>query len=849
MKEKISIIDRRLEQKIGFDRIRQIISDRCSTSYASERTAEERFCSDAAEIRRRLLLTDEMRLIMMFEDSFPSGGFIDCIDFLKPLERSSSSIDLLSLRKLRTMLDTLRKVTAFFSSVKDEVYPNLKRMSAGILSFPEVHRRIDNIIDRYGEVKDTASDELYDIRKSLREKEGAISRRMSAILKKAQEEGIVDADAGVSVRDGKMLIPVSAANKKRIAGFIYDESASGKTAFIEPAEVVELDNQIKELQFSEQREILRILLEFTEFMRPYIPELLDAAVYLGEIDFLMAKAQVSLDFIAGMPIISENGEMNLRKARHPLLERTLKKEKKEIVPLTATLTPAKHILLISGPNAGGKSVCLKTVGLLQYMFQWGMLIPTSETSEMLVFDRIMVDIGDDQSIDNDLSTYSSFLTNMKEMLAKADSRTLVLIDEFGSGTEPAAGGAIAEAILSELDNRGAYGIITTHYTNLKLYASADTGVMNGAMMFDVKNIAPMFKLEMGLPGNSFAFELARKMGLPETIIKDAETRAGEEFVGIERNLRKIARNRKALDEKLERIKHTDKTLENITDRYQKELQQIKQLKKEILDQAKKEAEEIIKGANKQVEHTIKTIKESQAEKESTQEARKGLQDFMSILAAKKEQEQKEKEDYIEKKIKQLDARRERQQQRKAQKADERSQQQMREAQAEQQRLEAFRNAPLKAGEKVRVKENGMVGEVAKVSAKAVVVIIGNISSKMPLDKVERITSNEFKSAVKETARPASTIKVDSSINERKLNFSTEIDVRGERLNDAVEKITRYVDDAIMLGVSTVRIIHGKGTGVLRDELQKLIRTIPGVASVRDEHIQFGGTGVTIVTFD
>ena len=849
MKEEISIIDKRLEQKIGFERVRQIISDRCSTSYAAERTAEERFCTDAAEIRRRLLLTDEMRLIMMFEDSFPSGGFIDCIDFLKPLERSSSSIDLLSLRKLRTMLDTLRKVTAFFSSVKDEVYPNLKRMSAGILSFPEVHRRIDNIIDRYGEVKDTASDELYNIRRSLREKEGAISRRMSAILKKAQEEGIVDADAGVSVRDGKMLIPVSAANKKRIAGFIYDESASGKTAFIEPAEVVELDNQIKELQFSEQREILRILFEFTEFMRPYIPELLDAAHYLGEIDFLMAKAQVALDFIAGMPIISENGEMNLRKARHPLLERALKKERKEIVPLTATLTPAKHILLISGPNAGGKSVCLKTVGLLQYMFQWGMLIPTSETSEMLVFDRIMVDIGDDQSIDNDLSTYSSFLANMKDMLTKADSRTLVLIDEFGSGTEPAAGGAIAEAILSELDRRGAYGVITTHYTNLKLYASADTGVMNGAMMFDVKNIAPMFKLEMGLPGNSFAFELARKMGLPETIIKDAETRAGEEFVGIERNLRKIARNRKALDEKLERIKHTDKTLESITDKYQKELQQIKQLKKEIIDQAKKEAEEIIKGANKQVEHTIKTIKESQAEKESTQEARKGLQDFMSILAAKKEQEQKEKEDYIEKKIKQLDARRERQQQRKAQKADERSQQQMREAQAEQQRLEAFRNAPLKAGEKVRVKENGMVGEVAKVSAKAVVVIIGNISSKMPLDKVERITSNEFKSAVKETARPVSTIKVDSSINERKLNFSTEIDVRGERLNDAVEKITRYVDDAIMLGVSTVRIIHGKGTGVLRDELQKLIRTMPGVASVRDEHIQFGGTGVTIVTFD
>ena len=849
MEDRKISIDTRLEQKIGFDRIRQIISDRCSTSYAAEKAGTETFSSNPRTIRKRLLLTDEMRLIMMFEDGFPSGGFIDCIDFLKPLEAGSSAIDLVSLRKLRTMTDTLRKVTNFFEGVKDGVYPNLKRMSAHVMNFPEVQRRIDGIIDRYGDVKDTASDILYEIRRSLREKEGAISRRMSAILKRAQEEGIVDSDAGVSVRDGKMLIPVSAANKKKIAGFIYDESATGKTAFIEPAEVVELDNQIKELKFSEQREILCILLDFTEFLRPYIPDLISGAKYLGEIDFIMAKAQVALDFIAGMPVISENGELSLRKARHPLLERALKKEKKEIIPLTASLTPQKHILLISGPNAGGKSVCLKTVGLLQYMFQWGMLIPTSETSELPVFDRIMVSIGDDQSIDNDLSTYSSFLADMKTMLSEADSKTLVLIDEFGSGTEPAAGGAIAEAILSEFDSRGVYGVITTHYTNLKLYASADTGVINGAMMFDVKNIAPMFKLEMGLPGNSFAFELARKMGMPESIIKDAENRAGEEFVGIERNLRKIARNRKALDEKLERIRHTDKTLENITDKYQKELQQIKQTKKEIIDQAKKEAQEIIKSANRQVENTIRTIKESQAEKETTQEARKELQGFMSLLAAKKEKEQKEKDDYIERKIKQIDARRERQLQRKAQKADERAAQEAREQLAEQQRIEAFRSAPLKVGEKVRVKENGMVGEVTKVSSKAVVVIIGHISSKMPLDKVERITSNEFKSAVKETSRPVSAIKVDSSISERKLNFKTEIDLRGARLNDAIEQVTRYVDDAIMLGISSVRIIHGKGTGVLRDEIQKLLRTMPGVASAKDEHIQFGGSGVTIVTFE
>ena len=572
---------------MGFDRIRKIISDRCSTEYAVERTAAETFSTNEKEIRRRLLLTDEMRLIVMFEESFPSNGYIDCVGFLQMLENSGANIDLTSLGKLRTMLETLRKVSMFFSNIKDGVYPNLKRMVAQIALFPEVQQRIDSILDKFGNVKDTASDGLYDIRRQLKEKEGAVSKRINMILRKAQSEGLVDSDAAIVMRDGKMLIPVSSANKRKIQGFVYDESSSGKTTFIEPAEIVEITNEINELHFAETREIAKILYDFSDWIRPSVPDLLKGAKCIGELDFLIAKAQTSLDFVAGMPIISENGEMNLRKARHPLLERSLHKEGKQIVPLTVTLTPEKHILLISGPNAGGKSVCLKTVGLLQYMFQWGMLIPTSETSEMVIFDRIMADIGDGQSIDNDLSTYSSFLASMKEMLAEADSKTLVLIDEFGSGTEPAAGGAIAEAILSEMDSRGVYGVITTHYTNLKLYASgADTGVINGAMQFDVKNIAPLFKLEMGLPGNSFAFELARKMGLPEDIVKDAENRAGEEFVGIERNLRKIARNRKALEEKLQRIRNTDKTLESITGKYEKELQDIKKLRQAILEEAR-----------------------------------------------------------------------------------------------------------------------------------------------------------------------------------------------------------------------------------------------------------------------
>lgn len=841
--------NKRLEEKLGFDRVRKAISDRCSTEYAATIVDNEEFSTNPSEIKKRLQLTDEMRLIVMFEESFPASGYIDCTVFLKMLELSGSNIDLMSLGKLRTMLDTLRKITAFFSGIKDGIYPNLKKKMSSVTIFPEVSRRIDTILDKFGNVKDTASDLLYEIRKELKEKEGAVSKRMAVILKKAQQEGIVDSDASVSIRDGKMLIPVSSAKKRKLQGFIYDESASGKTTFIEPAEIVELQNEINELHFSENREIFRILYDFTEFLRPYLPELQLGAVSLCELDFIIAKAQTSLDYIAGLPLISDSGEMNLRKARHPLLEKALKKEHKEIVPLTVTLTPDKHILLISGPNAGGKSVCLKTVGLLQYMFQWGMLIPTSETSEMVVFDRIMVDIGDGQSIDNDLSTYSSFLEEMKDVLKTADNKTLVLIDEFGSGTEPAAGGAIAEAILNNIDNKGVYGVITTHYTNLKLYASAaNTGVINGAMRFDAKNIAPLFQLEIGLPGNSFAFELARKIGLPEEIVKDAENRAGEEFVGIERNLRKIAKNRKAIDDKLQRIRNTDKTLENITGKYLKELEGIRQLKKQIIDDAKKEAEEIVRGANKQVENTIRTIKESQADKIKTNEARKELQNFMNALSEKKKQEEASHDEYIEEKMRKLKERDARRLAGKAKKADDKEKEEAARQEAEKRRIEAFRNGVLKVGEKVRIKENGMVGEVSIVSNKAVTVIIGNISSKMPIDRVERITSNEFKNAVKEIAKPPVMRLEDDSIRERKLNFKPEIDVRGERVNEAMETVMRFVDDAIMLDMPSVRIIHGKGTGALREELQKFLRTMPGVVTVKDEQLQYGGTGVTIVTF-
>lgn len=821
----------RIEEKLGFDRVRQAISDRCSTEYAARRVEEETFCTDSSVIRHRLQITDEMRLVVMFEESFPASGYIDGLPFLIPLQKDGGNIDLLSLGKLRTMTDTVRKILAFLGGIKDGVYPLLKALAKPVAYFPEVQRRIDSILDRHGEIKDTASDELYDIRKRLKDKEGAISKRAGAILRKAQEDGLSDPDMGLSVRDGKYLIPVSTANKRKLSGLVYDESASGKTTFIEPAEIVEMENEINELHFAETREIARILSEFSDFVRPYVPELMEEAEFIGEVDFLMAKAQVALDYIAGVPVISDSGEMLLRKARHPLLEKTLHKEGKEIVPLSVTLTPQKHILLISGPNAGGKSVCLKTVGLLQYMFQWGMLIPTSEASEMPVFDRIMLSIGDDQSIDNDLSTYSSFLKDMKEMLSSADSRTLVLIDEFGSGTEPAAGGAIAEAILGEMDRRGTYGVITTHYTNLKLYASGDdTGVTNGAMLFDAANMAPLFRLETGMPGNSFAFELARKMGLPESIVKDAETRAGDEFVGMERNLRRIARNRKAMDERLQRIKKTDKTLENITGKYEQELLDIKEQRQSILNEARREAESIVKEANRQVEHTIRVIKESQAEQSQTREAREELREFVNALQERKMRDSEARDRYIDGKLERLAKRKGRSGSNPPAPAQ-----------------EQFRSGPLKVGEKVRVKDNGMVGEITRLSGKSVTIAIGNITSKLSPARVERISSNEFKAAVKDMHAPPLR-KVDAGIEARKLNFKTEIDVRGMRLADAIDTVARYADDALMLNVSSVRIIHGKGTGVLRDEIQKYLRTMPGVVGAKDEQVQFGGSGVTVVTF-
>ncbi len=827
-----------LEQKIGFDKVREKISAKCATQYAVRKVAAEQISRDGAEIMFRLRLTDEMRLICLFEDSFPAGGYLDTKEFLLPLQGEGTTIDLPSLRMLRTSLDTLRRILSFFQDCKDDLYPTLRQISASVSYEPEIGRRIESILDRTGEVRDSASPALGEIRRSLKSKEGQIGRRINAILGAAKEEGLVGSDDEVVVREGRMLIPVPAGTKKKLPGIVYGESATGKTAFVEPFEIVELGNQIRELQFEEQREIARILLEFTEFLRPSLPMLIAASEYIGEIDFIRSKALVALDMIAGMPILSDNGEFNLRRARHPLLEASLRREKKEIVPLTLSLNREKHILLISGPNAGGKSVCLKTVGLLQYMFQWGMLIPTSEVSEMLIFDSIFIDIGDDQSLENDLSTYSSHLQNIRDILTHATPHSLVLLDEFGAGTEPAAGGAIAEAVLARLDAMGVYGVITTHYTNLKLYADKSSGVVNGAMLFDGAAIKPLFQLQQGMPGNSFAFELARKMGLPADVVKDAEERAGSEFVNIERNLRQIARSRRVLDEKLARIKTTDKTLESLTDRYQKELEDVKALKKRMLDEAREQAAEILAEANRQVEKTIRDIREAQAERDKTRTAREQLARTRDAI---QEERPTATDADIERKMQQIVARKERERARKEKRGEV-------PAPAPRKEKPAIDATPLQVGDKVRLKDNDMVGEVTQIAAKYISVSIGSIISKIAPGKVEKISNQQYKDKSRSTFRPV--IHYDSeSISRRKLEFRPTIDIRGQRLVDALDIVMHFIDDATMVGVGQVKILHGKGNGVLREEIRKYLKTVPAVKSFRDEAVQQGGAGITVVEMD
>ena len=822
------------EQKIGFDRLREQVAALCTMRAARGKLAEETFSASAREIGRRLELADQMRLLLDMEHDFPGGEYPDVDHVVAKLRVEGTFLDVGEVVTLHRALSLVGSVVAFILA-REGQYPALYARSRGVEAFPGIVQRIDAIVDRFGNIRDNASPALLEIRRAIREREGQAAKRLQAVLAAAKGAGIVDADAQISIREGKAVIPVAAANKRKLQGFIHDESATGRTFYVEPVEVVEINNELRELEYAERREIVRILSEFTDSVRPDAGLIAASGDYLAEIDMLRAKGRWASQNGCVKPIVSDDDRLVLKNARHPLLQQTLRAQGREVVPLDMQLDRRKHILVISGPNAGGKSVCLKTTGLVQYMFQCGFPVPASEVSELPVFRSIFIDIGDEQSIDDDLSTYSSHLLNMKNMLAGASSSTLVLIDEFGSGTEPVIGGAIAEAILERLLAKGCYGVITTHYANIKYYASNTEGIANGAMMFDVQNIRPLFRLETGKPGSSFAVEIARKIGLPEDIIRAAGEKAGSDHINIEKQLREIARDKHYWEQKRDRIRLTDRKVEELEQTYAGQLSKIRAERQEILKKAKLEAQQLIADANRQIENTIRTIREAQAEKELTRLARRELDDFRDAVT---KTDTADKDAEVAREIERIERRRQRREERKAQRG---------EAQAAGAApAEAPKPREVEAGPKVRMAGQDMVGVVQSVKGRKAQVAFGQILTTVDRKMLTVVSNSEFREATRpQTARTV----VSAGISARKLSFKDHIDVRGMRAAEALDAVQDFIDDALMVGVGSVSILHGKGTGALKEEIRRYLRTVPEVESARDEHADRGGAGITIVTFD
>ncbi|MBO5855490.1 MAG: Smr/MutS family protein [Alistipes sp.] len=822
------------EQRVGFDRIREQVMELCSMMSAREIIAQEGFSRSRRDIEERLTLADEMRLVISME---PGAEIGEQDDIRVIVEKVAVEGSYLSVEEAATLLRGLRSaavIVRFISSRREGSYPRLRALTERVQIFPELQSAIERVIDDKGEVRSSASEELSSLRRAIREHEGQVSKRLQAVLQRAKAAGVVDADAMISIRDGHAVIPVAAANKRKIAGFIHDESATGRTFYVEPVEVVELNNELRELEYAEKREIVRILTELTSVLRLQVDGLMRIEEYLTRIDALRAKARWAIANGAVKPIISTEGRLLLRKARHPLLQQTLRSQHKEIVPLDMELNAERRILVISGPNAGGKSVCLKTTGILQYMVQCGFLIPALENSEFPLFQSLMIDIGDQQSLENDLSTYSSHLVNMRAMLDEASEHTLILIDEFGSGTEPTIGGAISESILERFVERKAYGVITTHYANIKYFASRNEGVANGAMAFDVRNIMPLFSLEMGKPGSSFAIEVARKIGLPEDIVRKAMDKAGEDHINLEKQLREIARDKRYWAEKRDRIRMTDRKVEQLEQTYTDRLQGIKDERREIIDKARKEAEEMIAEARRTIENTIRTIRESQAEKEITRLARRELETFVEEVDGAKRSESDER---IEREMERLARRRERREKR----AEEREQA----GGVVPQKVEEPVVQKIEVGAKVKLEGQEIPGVVKMIKGKKAQVAFGEMLIMVDVARLKAVSSAEYRQATRPTA--ARTV-VSVDIRERKLNFRDSIDVRGMRATEALEAVEDLVDDALMVGVSTVTILHGKGTGALKEEIRRYLRSVKDVASVADDHADRGGSGITIVTF-
>ena len=842
------IYPQNFEQKIGFDQIRQLLKEKCLSTLGEERVTDMVFSDRFNEVEERLDQVTEFVRILQEEDNFPAQYFFDVRPSLKRIRVEGMYLDEQELFDLRRSLETIRDIVRFLQKSENEEeeettspYPCLKRLAGDITVFPQLIGKINGILSPYGKIKDNASAELARIRRELASTMGSISRSLNSILRNAQSEGVVDKDVTPTMRDGRLVIPVAPALKRKIKGIVHDESASGKTVFIEPAEVVEANNRIRELEGDERREIIRILMEFSNLLRPSIPDVLLSYEFLAEIDFIRAKALFSEQITGLKPAFENKQVIDWTMAVHPLLQLSLAKHGKKVIPLDIELDEKQRILIISGPNAGGKSVCLKTVGLLQYMLQCGLLIPMHERSHAGIFSNIFIDIGDEQSIEDDLSTYSSHLTNMKIMMKNCNERSLILIDEFGGGTEPQIGGAIAEAVLKRFNQKQTFGVITTHYQNLKHFAEDHDGVVNGAMLYDRHLMQALFQLQIGNPGSSFAVEIARKIGLPEDVISDASEIVGSEYINADKYLQDIVRDKRYWEGKRQTIRQREKHMEETIAHYQTEIEELQKSRKEILQKAKEEAEQLMQEANARIENTIRAIKEAQAEKEKTRQIRQELNDFRESLDTLTAKEQEEK---IARKIEKLKEKQNRKKEKKANKNQENTL--SAQALAEQQaKKEAERLAAIVPRSYVKIKGQTSVGEVLEINGKKAIVAFGSIKTTVKLDRLER-TNAQPKQADVSTKSTYISSQTQDSMYEKKLNFKQDIDVRGMRGDEALQAVTYFIDDAILVGMSRVRILHGTGTGILRTLIRQYLQTMPGVSHFADEHIQFGGAGITVV---
>ena len=865
------------ENKIGFNEVKSILRDLCLSALGSERVDELTFSDDATVVNEWLSQVREFRSITEAADDFPLQFFFDMREPVARIRMTGTHLEEQEVFDLRRSLETIARIVDYIRARGDDepLYPSLFHLTDDVVTFPAMIRRIDSIIDKYGKIKDGASMVLSGIRNELQKTEGSISRTLYTILHTAQRDGLVDKDVAPTLRDGRLMIPVAPTVKRKIKGIVHDESATGKTVFIEPAEVVEANNRIRELEAEQRREIVRILTVFTDEVRPHVREILESYGFLGTIDLIRAKAEFAKMMKGIEPQVVDRPVLDWITAVHPLLSMALEKQGKKVVPLSIRLGNGEEdgtrgrLLIISGPNAGGKSVCLKTVGLLQYMIQCGLSVPMAEHSTCGIFKNIMIDIGDEQSIDDDLSTYSSHLTNMKMMIRHADTGTLLLIDEFGSGTEPTIGGAIAEAVLKQFWKKKAFGVITTHYQNLKHFADDHEGVVNGAMLYDRNQMQALFQLSIGQPGSSFAIEIARKTGLPEEVISDASDIVGSEYIQSDKYLQDIVRDKRYWEGKRQTIHQHEKSLEGHIQRYESNLEEIERERKQILHRAQQQADEMLAEANRKIENAIREIREAQAEKERTRLVREELQEYRQQVVNSDNRGLMSEEDFA-KKLRQMEARKARKAQRKKEKDENDSRmKELRES------LAARRNAqsdndesrPLQKGDTVRIKGLTSIGRIDSLQGKQAMVIFGDVRSKVKIEQLERVSQTDTRNrlaqggtqgkndAVHGTVDKHAHLAIQTSrvtratMEDRKQNFHQDIDVRGMRGDEAVDTVMHFIDDAILIGMSRVRILHGTGSGILRQLIRQYLATVPNVSHFRDEHVQFGGAGITVVDID